>query len=52
MGQLPPKVYKLPWYTRGLKRLKNLRNKYHQFQANNRAQDDNMCRHYTHEFNF
>lgn len=48
-----PKVSKFPWYTRGLKRLKNLRNKYHrQFKAGNRANDGQLCDHYTREFNF
>lgn len=48
-----PKVYKLPWYTKGLKKLKNLRNKFHKkFKISNNATDKNNFLHYEREFNF
>lgn len=50
---LKPRVYKLPWYTRGLKRLKNLRNKhYNNFQISNNANEEYLYLHYMREFNF
>lgn len=48
-----PKPYKIPWYTRGLKKLKNLRNKFHKRFINS---GDTECQakflHYQREFNF
>lgn len=48
-----PKIHKFPWYTRGLKKLKNLRNKYYErFKADNNTNDENLYLHYMREFNF
>lgn len=47
------KPYKLPWYTSGLKRLKNLRNKFHkQFIISGDSESQNKFVHYNREFNF
>ncbi|XP_037822549.1 uncharacterized protein LOC119611141 [Lucilia sericata] len=46
------KPYKLPWYTRGLKRLKNLRNKFHKRFVNSGSADSHTkFIHYQREFN-
>lgn len=48
-----PWVYKLPWYTKGLKKLKNLRNKFfNKFKISNCSSDENLYLHYMREFNF
>lgn len=48
-----PVVHNLPWYTKGLKRLKNLRNKYHKiYKSSNNAVDGQYFKHYEREFNF
>ncbi|XP_059225889.1 uncharacterized protein LOC131997968 [Stomoxys calcitrans] len=47
------KPHKLPWYTTGLKKLKNLRNKFHKrFLAHGDPEDLVQCKHYQREFNF
>lgn len=47
------KPYKLPWYTKGLKRLKNLRNKFHKrFLESGNPDSQLMFAHYQREFNF
>lgn len=47
-----PPVYKLPWYTSGLKKLKNLRNKYDKlYKLSNNAIDYANFKHYQREFN-
>lgn len=48
-----PIVHNLPWYTKGLKKLKNLRNKYHKiYKSSNNAIDKHYFKHYEREFNF
>lgn len=50
---LKPKVYKLPWYTKGLKKLKNLRNKhYKNFKTSGKVNEECLYLHYMREFNF
>lgn len=52
ISRMKPKVYKLPWYTRGLKKLKNLRNKfYSKFMTSNSSVDEKLYIHYMREFN-
>lgn len=50
---LKPRIYKLPWYTKGLKKLKNKRNKYYKrYRASNSLHDKNLYEQYLREFNF
>lgn len=50
---MSPKVHKLPWYTKGLKKLKNLRNKfYKQFKVTGDVHYKILYEHYMREFNF
>ncbi|XP_075163312.1 uncharacterized protein LOC142235944 [Haematobia irritans] len=46
-----PRVHKLPWYTAGLKRLKNLRNRHYK-NFSGCTYDQNLYLHYKREFNF
>lgn len=47
------KPYKLPWYTKGLKKLKNLRNKFHnRFIKSGNLEEQVKFLHYQKEFNF
>lgn len=53
VARVKPKVYKLPWYTKGLKKLKNLRSKfYNRFKVSNCPTDGNWYIHYMREYNF
>lgn len=46
-------VYKLPWYTPGLKKLKNLRNKFYKvYKSTNSDESKQMHEHYSREFAF
>ena len=48
-----PKPYKLPWYTSGLKKLKNLRNKFHKrFIDSGDSECQSKFFYYQREFNF
>lgn len=48
-----PRIHKLPWYTRGLKKLKNLRNKYQKkYGSTNDELDKQRYDQYSREFNF
>lgn len=48
-----PKPYKLPWYTKGLKKLKNLRNKFNKrFVDSGDPECEAKFFHYQREFNF
>lgn len=50
---LKPKVYKIPWYTPGLKKLKNLRNKFHKaYKSTNSALYNQKYLYYSREFTF
>lgn len=47
------KIYKLPWYTAGLKKLKNLRNKFgKKYKAKKDDENLRLYNHYSREFNF
>lgn len=51
--RLKPNSYKLPWYTPGLKKLKNLRNKYYNvFKSTGSPVSKRMHDHYSREFTF
>lgn len=50
---LKPKIHKLPWYTKGLKKLKNLRNKHYKlFKSTDSLNHKQLYEHYLREFNF
>ncbi|XP_075167476.1 uncharacterized protein LOC142239568 [Haematobia irritans] len=50
---LKPRIYKLPWYTNGLKRIKNKRNKYFKrWKVSNDPQDKYWHEYFSREFNF
>lgn len=47
-----PRIHKLPWYTKGLKKLKNLRNKhYNEFKLSKDVESERLYKHYMREFN-
>lgn len=50
--KLKPYCHKLPWYTPGLKKIKNLRNKYQKiYKSTNCINSRHMFEHYSREFN-
>lgn len=53
LPRIKPNVYKLPWYTPGLKKLKNLRNKhYNRFKTSNDLNSKQLYELHSREFNF
>lgn len=48
-----PKNHKIPWYTKGLKKLKNLRNKFYKVYESTKSIESKLqYEHYSREFNF
>lgn len=47
------KIHKLPWYTSGLKKLKNLRNKFYKsYKSTNDSESKRLYNYYSREFSF